>query len=238
MKIISVTSLRSGSGASCISASLAWCLSNAIGSKKVLAVDAVPSKFGMSSLFSAGSDTASWADAVSKGEDPLTDAVLYDNMLLVLSLNNCISKPDVKTTEKLIHEIKELPLEYVIIDAGLYESSIEKSVASLSDSVTILVEPDTSETAMVDSLSLKPNEYILFCKVDNRSSVQKELMKIIRSSSVGNKVLDAEIPLDEFVREASINEKPYSQYLGFSEAGSQTDILSIELMRIIGGLKR
>lgn len=241
MDVITFQGLYPHCGVTSVAVSLAWSMADSSDiSGKVLLLDAAGGRRCLARQIGLDSGICDWRGDGDSLVQALMNAYHYDEKLFVLPVS-----PETQETafsssaaDKLLEELKNAGFEVVIADAGTRESDPARCFAQKSLMTVTVVPADTTAAEDLENLTPADNEYILFNLRDSRSRLVTQFLENLRKNSESKlRILDAVIPLDEFVREASLKRQPYTMYLNHSEAGFQTErlILDYSIVKNRGG---
>lgn len=238
MDLIALQGMHAHAGVSSVAAALAWSITRSpdSGGRSVF-IDGAPSFWGATAIFGIPAAFPSWLSAGNDLKGLLSRAALYDDAVLTLPARPGDPAPDAALARSLMAELNNLAALsrcLAVADAGVRGSPAAKAFAAIADIVFTVTEADAAGETELSSLVPESNEYFLINRLDTRSPASRDSAARLRKHPViGPRILDAEIPLDEFVREAAMKPEPYTRYLNYSEASCQTErvLLDIRLIR-------
>ena len=237
MDLIALQGMHAHAGVSSVAAALAWSIARSpdSGGRSVF-IDSAPSSWGATSIFGIPDAYPSWISAAADLKSLLSRTALYDGAVLVLTARSGDPAPDAAMAQSLLNELNDLAAlsqRLAVADAGLRGSAAARTFAARADIVFTVTEADAAAEKALTALVPEDNEYFLINRLDTRSPASRDTVARLRKHPViGPRILDAVIPLDEFVREAALKPEPYTRYLEYSEAGYQTERLLLDIRLI------
>lgn len=239
MDLIALQGMHQHAGVSSVAAALAWSIARSpdSGGRSVF-IDSSPSSWGGTEIFGIPAEFPSWTDVSVNLKTFLSRSALYDGSVLVIPARSGDPAPDAARVSVLLDELETLSRYTAVADAGLRGSAAARTFAARADIVFTVASADAAGEAELMSCIPGSNEYFLINCSDTRSPASRDAVARLRKHPViGPRILDAVIPLDEFVREAAMKPEPYTRYLDYSEASYQTErlLLDIRLIRSRAG---
>lgn len=227
MKIIAFSGLTSQSGTTTVSTALAWSL--ATKNYKVLLLNSAPNAADADFHLNVSVNDG-WMDALQNHEDALSKGILFENKLWYLPSGVNKVPVDIRSFNRILSNIEMLNIDFLIIDAGLRKNTLWEACVKISDLSLTTYVPTPNSLIHFNTVIAASNEYFVSNRYKTNSTVMNDIDLLLRNSSFANRILSPQIPDDEFILAALMQQKPFTLFTPFSASSLEIEKLIIDIL--------